>query len=148
MCTSLFQMPVSHELEVEGLKTREIQVELSGAVNNPGFFTMPVYSTTADLLEMAELSDDADLTNVNGNIVLKDQDKIVIPLKVDSVLKVSVNHSSLEELILIPNIGKATAENIIAYREANGYFQCLDDLVKVNGIGIKTLEKMRPYVTL
>ena len=142
------QLPVNYDVEIEGLKTDEIEVELAGAVNNPGIFTMPAYSSTEDLLVLAELKQEADLTNINGTIILKDKDKIVIPEKVNSVLKVSINHSSLEELVLIPNIGKATAENIISYREEKGYFQCLDDLVKVKGIGIKTLEKILPYITL
>ena len=61
---------------------------------------------------------------------------------------VSINTADIDELTLVPNIGKVTAENIIAYRNQNGMFQSIDDLVKVKGIGAKTLEKIRKYLTL
>ncbi len=59
---------------------------------------------------------------------------------------VDLNRADAAELETIPGIGPALAGRIVAWREANGRFRTLDDLVKVRGIGPKTLEKLRPYL--
>ena len=52
------------------------------------------------------------------------------------------------QLQTINGIGPSTAEKIIRYRTSKGAFKSIDDLKKVNGIGDKKLEKLRPYVTI
>lgn len=59
---------------------------------------------------------------------------------------VNVNTASSEQLQLLPGVGPALAERIIAFREANGPFEKPDELVAVRGIGEKSLAKLRPYV--
>jgi competence protein ComEA len=59
---------------------------------------------------------------------------------------VNVNTASSEQLQLLPGVGPALAERIIAFREANGPFEKVDELVAVRGIGEKSLAKLRPYV--
>lgn len=59
---------------------------------------------------------------------------------------VNVNTATSEQLQLLPGIGPALAERIIAFREANGPFEKADELVAVRGIGEKSLTKLRPYV--
>lgn len=65
-----------------------------------------------------------------------------------AVATINVNSASAKELQSLPGIGKATAENIIAYRSANGPFKSKDDLLKVKGIGDKTMEKIRQLVAV
>ena len=48
----------------------------------------------------------------------------------------------------INGIGASTAQAIIDYRNENGDFTCLEDLLKVSGIGNSTFEKIKDYVTL
>ncbi len=62
--------------------------------------------------------------------------------------KINVNAATLKELITLPGIGRKKAGAIIAYRTENGKFGSIDDLRKVEGIGKKTLEKIRPYITV
>ena len=62
--------------------------------------------------------------------------------------QVDINAADREELRQIPGIGAALAARIIAYREENGPFQSVEELVNVNGIGERTLEAIRPYVTI
>ncbi len=59
---------------------------------------------------------------------------------------VNINTASAEQLQLLPRVGPALAERIIEFRDANGPFQRVDELVAVRGIGEKSLEKLRPYV--
>ena len=136
------------DYELPSFETSVISVEVKGEVSEPGVIELPAYSTVDDLLKLVELTDEADLENVNLTTVLKNHDVIVVPSDNETVLSVSINSAELEELTLLPGIGKATAQNIIDYRNANGLFQSIDDLVRVKGIGKKTLEKIRAYITL
>jgi competence protein ComEA len=57
---------------------------------------------------------------------------------------INVNTASLEELLMLPDVGPVTAQAIIAARP----FASVGDLDRVKGIGIKRLEKMRPFVKI
>ena len=58
----------------------------------------------------------------------------------------NINTASVEELQTLPNIGGQMAQRIVAYREQHGKFASVDALQDVKGIGVKTLEKLRPFV--
>ncbi len=62
--------------------------------------------------------------------------------------KVSLNSASAAELERIPGIGPVTAERILSYRQKRGPFRSVDELLSVEGIGPKKLQKIRPYVQL
>jgi competence protein ComEA len=51
-------------------------------------------------------------------------------------------------LVILPKIGTVTIERIIRFREDYGSFKSIDDLLKFKGIGPKTLEKLKPQITL
>ncbi len=61
---------------------------------------------------------------------------------------VSINTATLSQLTTLPGIGATYAQRIIEYRETNGDFTSVDELVKVKGIGEKTLEKIKPFIKL
>jgi len=62
--------------------------------------------------------------------------------------KVKVNSASVEELVLLPGIGKKTAEKIVEYRKSNGKFNSANDLLNVSGIGEKKLEKIKSFLII
>ena len=61
---------------------------------------------------------------------------------------VNVNTATLAQLETLPGIGPVIAGRIIEYRTANGLFRSINQLETVKGIGPKTLEKLRPFVSL
>ena len=66
------------------------------------------------------------------------------PLEADFL--VDVNRATWPEIIQLPGLGEVLAQRVITEREQNGPFRDVDDLVRVDGIGVKTLEKIRPYL--
>ena len=61
---------------------------------------------------------------------------------------INVNTAKKDELIFLPNVGPVTAERIIRFREDFGVFKSIGDLTRAKGIGPKTLDKLRKYVTI
>lgn len=61
-------------------------------------------------------------------------------------LLLNINTATAEELETLPKIGPQMAQRIIDYRKAHGDFASVDALQNVNGIGKKTLEKLRPFI--
>lgn len=59
---------------------------------------------------------------------------------------VDLNQASAEELTTIPGVGLALAQRIVEFREKEGPFRRVEDLMKVKGIGEKSFQKMRQHV--
>ena len=65
---------------------------------------------------------------------------------VKTAAPVDVNRATVDELVAVPGIGEALAKRIVEFRSKNGPFERVDDLLKVRGIGEKSLEKLRPHL--
>ena len=61
---------------------------------------------------------------------------------------ININLASIEELTTLPGIGESKAQNIINYREENGYFKTIDEIKNVNGIGEATFDQLKKYITV
>ena len=61
---------------------------------------------------------------------------------------VNINTATVQQLEALPGIGPSTAQRIVTYREKNGPFKKLEDLMNVQGIGEKSFLKLRPHLTL
>jgi competence protein ComEA len=64
----------------------------------------------------------------------------------DTASPVDINAADVEELASLPGVGPALAARIVEFRDKNGPFESVDDLLKVRGIGEKSLEKFRSLV--
>ena len=62
--------------------------------------------------------------------------------------KLNINSASKEDFALLPGIGEALAERIVAYRQQNGLFSSIIDITHVKGIGADTFSKISQYITV
>ena len=60
---------------------------------------------------------------------------------------ININKATIDDLCMLPGIGKSTAQAIIDYRQKHGNYLSVDDLTKVPGIGSSTLEKFKYLIT-
>ena len=60
----------------------------------------------------------------------------------------NLNSASQAELEELPGVGPATAQKIITWREENGGFRSVEDLMEIRGIGEKTFAELAPLVTV
>ena len=66
----------------------------------------------------------------------------------EPLFPININTATVEQLDLLPDIGPVKAKAIVDYRAEFGPFTCVEDLLYVDGIGEKTLAKIKPYITV
>lgn len=62
--------------------------------------------------------------------------------------RINLNIATKKDLVSLPGIGEAIAEEILLYRDERGRFHSVDELRQIKGIGARKLEKLRPYVEI
>ena len=138
----------SGKIQKEPLHREEtIKVEIRGCVKKPGIYEMKLGSDIGDLLEIAELSDIADVSTLSLNTKLYNDQLIVIPEIIDEK-KISINSANIDDLCSLPGIGPKTAQKIIDYRLNHGSFLSLEELKNVSGIGNVKFRKIKELITL
>jgi competence protein ComEA len=73
---------------------------------------------------------------------------VVKPPRATSASPVNLNTATANDLQTLPGIGRATAARILEYRQKNGGFRKIEDLMNVKGIGEKSFLKLKPLITL
>ena len=142
-----------------------IQVYITGAVKQPGVYSLTPGSRVQDGIDLAGGSlPGANLESINLAAFLKDGDRIFVPEINESGVPgdsrspgnvlpgiqtlIDINTASQAELESLPDIGPATALDIITYREQNGPFKTIEEIENVKGIGPKTFESIKAFITV
>lgn len=126
----------------EQVTQKQITIHVEGAVQTEGDYTYDKVCTVLEALATIELSQDADLANINQDKLIYHEMLLYIPPKNKNAI--SLNEATSEELQTIPGIGPTKAAAIIAARP----FSSIEDLMQVKGIGEKSYRKYRSYVSL
>ena len=146
--------PASSSAEVE---SGRVCVYVCGEVNAPGVYELSRGSRVKDAIRLAGgLSADADMNAVNQALLVKDQDKIVVPAKgavssdgtTGQGALLDINRATKEQLMTLPGIGESKANAIISYREKTGGFKSLDDLLKIEGIKSGVFNKIKDSISV
>lgn len=130
-----------------------IEVTIVGEVYFPGTYTFFKDITYKDVIDQAGgLTINANTEVINYQKAVTTNTTITIESKEksenDITIMVNINEASFADLLTIPYMTETKAANIIIYREKNGAFKSIEDLVLVKYIGTATLEKIRPYITI
>jgi competence protein ComEA len=129
-------------------------VHVVGAVGQPGIYELEFGSRVADAIQAAGgLTAEAFDASVNLARVLSDGEQVRV-LSADQIADseqssiISLNQASTRQLEALPGVGPALAGRIVEWRERNGSFSTLEQLLEVSGIGPKLFENLREFVTL
>ncbi|KMN45275.1 helix-hairpin-helix domain-containing protein [Bacillus sp. LK2] len=136
-----------------------IIIGVKGAVFKEGVYEMKEGDRVKDAVEKAGgLLPDADMKKVNLAQMVQDQMILYVPNKNELVQegaafsksedKVQINTASKEQLEKITGIGSRKAESILKYREEHGPFRKIEDLLEIDGIGTKSLEKIKDQIII
>ena len=127
-----------HKTTATGQITR---IYIGGAVNNPGFYPLADGDSLEPLIQAAGGTiDGADLSRVELNIAQAEEEET--PQKID------INRAAVWLLEALPGIGEVKAQAIIDYRDQNGPFNNINELLKVKGIWESTLEEIEDLITV
>ena len=143
----------------------ECVIHICGAVAVPGVYRLPAGSRVVDAVEAAGgLAEDAAERGVNQAAPISDGMQIVIPtleeaeqgiFSPDGVMEengsgkdglVDINTADAAELMTLPGIGQTRADAIVAYRQQNGKFQSIEDIMKVDGIKEGSFAKLKDRI--
>ena len=132
-------------------------VQVTGAVRRPGLVAVPDGSRAVDAIAAAGgATAAADEGSVNLAARVVDGQQLAVPVRGAAPAPVSsgaaagpvsLSAGTEAQLETLPRIGPAMAARIIAWRTANGPFRSLNDLLKVGGIGPKTLAGLQGLAT-
>ncbi|AST98124.1 helix-hairpin-helix domain-containing protein [Shouchella clausii] len=138
-------------------------VDVKGMVASPGVYELEVGSRLFEAIEKAGgFTDSANREGVNLALRLEDEMVVYVPEEGEEegagpVLAVEMNETDHEDtinineateadLLTLQGVGPSKAAAIIGYREENGPFATVEELMNVSGIGEKTFEALEPFI--
>jgi competence protein ComEA len=146
-------------VETDAAAGASVFVHVSGAVATPGMYVLGEGARVVDAIAAAGgFAAGADEAAVNLARPLSDGEQLYVPAAGEAPApqgaaavgdgRVNLNTADAAQLDTLPRIGPAMAARIIEWRDANGRFTSVEDLLAVPGIGDKMLETLRDLVTV
>ena len=138
----------------------EIFVDVTGAVNKPGVYTLTGKSRVIDAIKAAgDSAPGADLSTINLARVLNDGEQIYVDstvvnskgVRVSKAISrgpININRATARQLDALDGVGPVIAQRIVDYRKINGSFLTIDDLQKVSGIGAAKFAQIKAKVRI
>ena len=149
------------QLEQTEQNMNQIYVHIVGAVKKPGVYIFQHKPRVIEVVDKAGgFTKDAVVSMINQAEVVEDGTQLTIASSKDNKKKeksqkkgtdansgkVNLNQATKEELMTLTGIGEAKAVAIIAYREANGRFQKIEDLMNITGIKEGVFDKIQSQI--
>lgn len=116
---------------------------LSGGCS-PVFSGVPVFGKEEVVLECNETFPDPTMPPEHETLPDMEQREVVT----DSEEKVDLNTATLDDLMTLKGIGKTRAQAILSYRETQGRFACIEDIMKISGIKEGIFEKIKDQIVV
>lgn len=138
---------------IEQLPASEVVVQVDGEVLRPGLYHLPQGARVGDAIRAAGgPGTAADMSVINLARLLHDGDRVTVPARsrVPGTVPraLSLNAAGEGDLVSLPGIGPVLAQRIVEYRRRHGPFRRVEDLLQVEGIGPRLLERLRPLITV
>jgi competence protein ComEA len=146
-----------------------IVVYVSGAVAEPGVYSLPADARVADALEAAGgATSETDLVQINLARRIRDEEQVHFPRYGEPTpdlppsvhsgsaaensegtgALLNINTASAQELDTLPGIGPGYAQRIVDYRQSQGPFKTIEEIQNVPGIGASTFARIRTLITV
>lgn len=159
--SNVAQVMQTEEVEEDvNVEPTMVYVYLCGAVVEEGVYEVPSGTRIFEVIALAGgLREDAAGESVNQASEVVDGQQIIIYTKEEfqeqiaiqeaaSNGLVNINRASVEQLCQLTGIGESRASDIVAYREGNGSFTTIEDIMNVTGIKDAMFEKIKDYITV
>lgn len=162
-------------VEVKKVEVEEVPVYICGEVRVPGVYYVSAYAIINEVVEKSGgFTDTADQTAINLASPIVANEKIIVPRIGEEIDKladsydnreriesssvslqtsesqsmlINLNTATKEQLMTLNGIGEVKAMAILAYRQEKGIFNSIDEIKNISGIGEKTFEKIRQFIT-
>lgn len=153
---TLETIETQEESEISHETNAEIYVYVCGAVEREGVYRLSAGSRIYEAIEMAGgFREDAATTEVNQAEVLQDEIKVYVPTIAEMISaeaeedgKINLNQATKEELMTLPGVGASRAESIIQYRNENGDFNNIEEIMQISGIKEGLFEKIKDLIKI
>jgi competence protein ComEA len=151
---NIVQPPTS---QLSSLSTDFMTVGISGEVQKPGTYIVKKDGILGDLITLSGgTSTNADEDAFQLTLPLFSGGQFYIAPKFDptdvcgtsELIKVAINSANRETLMTLSNIGTSLANAIVEYRQSQGNFTYLEQIMEVPGIGQSTYTRIKNYITL
>lgn len=156
-------------------EVEEVPIYICGEVKAPGVYYVPTHAIINDVIEKGGgFTDEANQMAINLASQIVPNEKIIVPKvgeEIDKLMDsydnreriesnsvssqaiisqntlINLNTATKQQLMTLNGIGEVKAMAIIAYRQEKGIFSSVDEIKNISGIGGKTFEKIKQFIT-